>query len=111
MATRSDTLFPYTTLFRSLSAGREAFRWAPQRKGLIPPPPVGPSAEREAAPVFGPAPFLFSGERLLDLRGAVALQVQQPGQVSVVDPERGGVAYGRLGAECHTDAEIGRAHV
>src|SRR3546814_11346759 len=73
-STRTDTLFPYTTLFRSSGLAREASEAAtsdacPARG--VPKPAIAPTPVEEAA-----ASFLTNGY------AAVAAKVRAPGQAS-----------------------------
>src|SRR3546814_20078440 len=89
-STRTDTLFPYTTLFRSVRLGIAREQQAARRVAVEPMHGKRPALEAEAQAV----------EMILQAEGAIARRVDRPA-VRLVDDE--GLAIEEQ------DTEIGRA--
>src|SRR3546814_15677566 len=96
-STRTDTLFPYTTLFRSCSQG------APRRGGVW---------RIEAGPEIREADFGIEPMRSIDpmpsMRAAVIVHVAQVEQVG--DADQGAAQGHHRGVQRHR-AEIGRTRL
>src|SRR3546814_6070059 len=106
-STRTDTLFPYTTLFRSLDPG-EVARALPGRIPASVPAGAGPRGRRAGADLAEPRELRLAGAAAAgvparpgcDLGGAsVASAVHRAGRANACQSRRGRVD------------KIGRAHV
>src|SRR3546814_11403706 len=93
-STRTDTLFPYTTLFRYVHDSAQHRRLEPQPRG------AKGDVGRRATQVFGEARYIFQARSHL-LRVEVDAQASQADHIQLTPTGKTSLAH----------AEIGRAHV
>src|SRR3546814_5300021 len=98
-STRTDTLFPYTTLFRSLLCARISLYHRPR--------PVSPALGRLARGQF-PADRRTRGQRPIFPFGS---EDRHRRPASGLVPDALAELAGRIGADGERRQEIGRAHV